>query len=230
MKSKLALFAILFSIFHFSFFIKPTIAAGCTNQYGSTVECPQNHIVVNKKVRHPIDMNLFVENLTSNDTAYSPNDIVEYDIAVSNTSNVNYSTVTVTDTLPSYLTFESGLGTFDSSTNVLTYTITNLNAGTTVHNRFTAKVKSKTSFVNDLTCNVDNYVKIVGPEGPLRPDGTREASQTDDDTASLCVQTKVLGVTTLPVAGFEDYAFMIPFALLAMLGSGLFMTIRKARP
>lgn len=164
-------------------------------------------------------MNVFVENLTSNDAAYSPNDTVEYDIAVSNTSNVNYTEVTVSDTLPTYLTFDSGPGSYNSSTNVLTYTLTNLNAGTTVRNRFTAKVKPATAFANDLTCNVDNYVKVTGPD-----------NQTDDDTASLCVQTRVMGVTTLPVAGFEDYAFALPFAVLALMGSALFMALRKARP
>ncbi|MEK7577459.1 MAG: hypothetical protein AAB492_02450 [Patescibacteria group bacterium] len=198
----------------------PSVSAvGCTNQYGSTVECPQNHIVVNKKVRHPVNMNLFIENLTSNDTAYSPNDTVEYDIAVSSTSNVNYSEVIVSDTLPSYLTFDGGPGTYNKETNILTFTLTNLNAGTTVRTRFTAKVKSSTAFSQDLTCNVVNYVKVTGPDG-----------QTDDDTASLCVQTRVLGVTTLPVAGFEDYAFMIPFAVLAIVGSGMFMALKKARP
>ncbi len=215
-------YSIIFSIFYFLFTIysvTPAHAASCTNQYGSTVECPQNHIVVNKKVRHPINMNVFIENLTSNDTAYSPNDIVEYDIAVSNTSNVNYSEITVSDSLPTYLVFDGGIGSYNSTTNILTYTITNVNAGTTVHNRFTAKVKAASAFANDLTCNVDNYVKVTGPDG-----------QTDDDTASLCVQTKVLGVTTLPVAGFEDYAFMMPFAILAMIGSGLFIAIKKARP
>lgn len=220
MKSKVfTSFAFLLIVGMYVLGIPEVFASNCTNQYGSTVECPQNHIVVNKKVRHPINMNTFVENLTSNDTAYSPNDIVEYDIAVSNTSNVNYSEVSVSDTLPANLTFDGGIGSYDSKTNILTYTLTNLNAGTTVHSRFTAKVNAASSFANDLTCNVDNYVKVTGPDG-----------QSDDDTASLCVQTKVLGVTTLPIAGFEDYAFFLPFAVLAVLGSGLYIAQRRARP
>ena len=219
MKSNHIIFFILTSFIVILFSMPQANASGCTNQYGSTVECPSNHIVINKKVRHPINMNVFVENLTSNDAAYAPNDIVEYDIAVSNTSNVNYQEVTVSDTLPMHLTFDSGPGSYNSSTNMLTYTLTNLNAGTTVRNRFTAKVKAATEFANNLTCNVNNYVKVTGPDG-----------QTDDDTASLCVQTRVMGVTTLPVAGFEDYAFVLPFAILALMGSVLFMALRKARP
>jgi uncharacterized repeat protein (TIGR01451 family) len=218
MKSKHILVSTIAAVV-LSLFIATPVDASCTNQYGSTVECPPNNIVVNKKVRHPINMNVFVENLTSNDTAYSPNDIVEYDIAVTNTSNVNYSEVTVSDTLPSYVTFDGGIGSYNSATNVLTYTLTNLNAGQTVHSRFTVKVKAASAFAHDLTCDVNNYVKVTGPNG-----------QTDDDNASLCVQTRVLGVTTLPVAGFEDYAFTLPFAVMAVLGSALFIASRKARP
>src|SRR5690348_10281927 len=113
MKSKNVAFSLIFAALIAFVAATPVDASGCTNQYGSTVECPPNKIVVNKKVRHPVDMNVFVENLTSNDTAYSPNDIVEYDIAVTNTSNVNYTEVAVSDTLPSYLTFDGGVGSYN---------------------------------------------------------------------------------------------------------------------
>jgi uncharacterized repeat protein (TIGR01451 family) len=182
----------------------------CTNQYGSTVECPPNRLVINKKVRHPTNVNLFVENLTANDTAYSPNSEVEYDIAVTNTSNVNYETVTIIDFFPSQVVFVSGPGRYEVSGNKLTYELSNLNAGQTVHNRVLVKVKDASVFPQDLTCDVVNRTTVTGP-----------GNQSDEDSASLCVQTKVLGVTTLPVAGFEDYAFMVPFLALAIIGFGI---------
>ena len=197
------------------------VYASCTNSYGTTVECPSNNLVVNKKVRHPVNMNLFVENLTSNDTAYSPADTVEYDIAVSNTSNVDYSEVTVSDTLPSYLTFVAGPGSYNASTKVLTYVLPDLKAGTTVHTRFTAKVAESSAFpaANELTCDIKNYVKATGPDG-----------KTSEDTASLCVQTKVLGATTLPVAGFNDLAVSLPFALAGISGLLIIANKRKVQP
>ncbi|HLD24631.1 MAG TPA: hypothetical protein VJB96_01810 [Patescibacteria group bacterium] len=182
----------------------------CTNQYGSTVECPPNQIVVNKKVRYPTNVNLFVENLTSNDTAYSLGDEVEYDVAVTNTSNVNFEIVTVIDILPEGLTFVSGPGRYEAAARKLTYEISNLKAGTTVHNRILAKVTDASKFPQDLNCEVVNAVTATGPGG-----------QSDQDTAALCVQTRVLGVTKLPEAGFEEYAFMIPFLALATIGFGL---------
>lgn len=182
----------------------------CTNQYGNTVECPSNRIVINKKVRQAQNASVFVENITSTDTAYSLGDEVEYDIAVTNTSNANFPTVTVIDVFPEYVTFISGPGRYEAQTRKLTYEISDLKAGATVHNRALVKVKDASAFKNDLTCDIINTVTATGPGG-----------QSDQDTASMCVQTKVMGVATLPVAGFEDWAFMVPFLALATLGFGI---------
>lgn len=180
----------------------------CTNQYGSTVDCPPNHIVINKKVRYPTNTNLFVENLTSNDATYTPNSEVEYDIAVTNTSNVNFATVTVIDVFPNQVVFVSGPGRYEASANKLTFELSDLKAGQTVHTRVLVKVKDVSVFPNDMTCEVVNTATATGPGG-----------QSDEDTSSLCVSTKVV---TMPVAGFEDYAYMLPFLLLAIIGFGIF--------
>lgn len=190
----------------------------CTNQYGSAVECPDNEIVINKKVRHPSNATVFVENLTFNDAAYSPDNEVEYDIAVTNTSSVDYATVTVIDIFPEDTEFVSGPGRYEANERKLTYEISNLKAGTTVHNRVLVKLKSKTAFPEDITCDVVNSVRVTAPN-----------NQSDDDTASLCVRTNVLGVTTLPVAGFEDYAYILPFIALAIVGFGI-LTKGAIRP
>lgn len=210
MKSKIAFFLLLIV---YSLLVIPRAFASCTNSYGSSVECPPNRLEVNKKVRHPTDSNIFVENLTSNDARYSPGDTVEYEIAVTNSSNVDYTEVTISDTLPTGLTFVGGPGSYNSTNRILTYTLSPLKAGETIRTRFTAKVREAAVFGNaELTCNVNNYVKVTGPDG-----------QTDEDTASLCVQTKVLGATTLPVAGFEDWGWILPFAAIGLLGMVLLL-------
>ena len=40
----------------------------------------------------------------------------------------------------------------------------------------------------------------------------------DEDNTKICVQTEVLGVTTLPQAGPEDYLPLLPFALIGITG------------
>ncbi len=188
----------------------------CTNQYGTSVECPSNHIVINKKVRHATNANVFVENITHNDAAYMPNSEVEYDIAVSNTSTSDYATVTVIDVFPSQVIFVSGPGRYEASSNKLTYELSDLKAGQTVHTRVLVKVKDVSVFPNDMTCEVVNTATATGPGG-----------QSDEDTSSLCVTTKAI---TLPVAGFEDYAYMLPFFALAIIGFGILATKGAIRP
>jgi uncharacterized repeat protein (TIGR01451 family) len=192
--------------------------SSCTDQYGATVNCPTSNIVINKTVRYPTNPYLFVENLTGNDPAYSPNDEVEYDVAVTNTSNVNFPTVTVIDVFPSQETFVSGPGTYDASSNKLTYELSDLNAGATAHNRILTRVKDASVFPADqaITCNIVNTATATGPGG-----------QSDQDTSSLCVQTKVLGASQLPVAGFNDWMVALPFATAGLAGLGL--TIKKGR-
>lgn len=201
----------LFAMFALSMTARPVFADGsCTNQYGSTVECPTDHIEINKKVAYPTNKSFFVENITSADTAYAPGDEVEYDIAVTNTSNTNYQTVTVIDTFPGVVTFMSGPGRYEQNGNKLTYEISNLGAGETVHNRVLVQLDGIASFPQDLTCEIENTVRVTGPNG-----------MSDSDTADLCVQTKVMGATTLPVAGFDDWAYALPFIALAVAGVGI---------
>jgi len=218
MKSKILFFIAVLVIGYWILDIPSALADGCTNQYGATVECPSTNIVINKKVRFPTNVQLFVENLTSSDPAYSPKDEVEYDVAVTNTSNVNFPTVTVIDIFPQYMTFLSGPGRYEAAHNTLTYEISDLKAGTTVHNRMLVKVKDASVFPanQDITCDIINTATATGPGG-----------QSDQDTSALCVQTKVLGAKTLPVAGFEDNMIIATFAAIGEMGILLILMGRK---
>lgn len=201
-------------MYHGAFSISPVLAqeaVNCTNQYGASIECPPNRIVVNKKVRFPTNVSLFVENVTKNDPAYAPGDEVEYDVAVTNTSNVNYQTITVIDVFPEEVEFVSGPGRYEKDSRKLTYEISDLRAGQTIHNRLLVRVL-KSVAVPD--CDVVNTVTVTGPGG-----------QSDQDTANLCVDIKP---TTLPVAGFDDYMFLYPFIAIAIIGFGL-IAIEKRR-
>lgn len=192
--------------------IAPRVSANgtCTDQYGSYVNCPSNNIDINKKVRYPTNPSVFVENLTDRDASYSPGDEVEYDVAVTNTSNDNFATVTVIDVFPGVVTFVSGPGRYETNNNKLTYELSNLKAGETVHNRVLVKLADASKFPNDLKCDIVNTVTATGPGG-----------QSDQDQSSLCVRTGINGVKTLPVAGFDDWAYMIPFLTFALIGFGI---------
>ncbi len=210
MKSYKALIVTLVLTSLFAVAPKAFADGDCTNQYGNPTECPKDRIEINKKVRYPTNSSLFVENLTDRDASYSPGDEVEYDLAVTNTSNENYQTVTVIDVFPGVVTFVSGPGRYETNANKLTFELSDLKAGQTVHSRVLVKLSDASKFPDDLKCDIVNTATATGPGG-----------MSDQDTASLCVRTKVAGVTTLPVAGYEDWAYVIPFLTLALIGFGI---------
>lgn len=213
MSSKIiaALFLVLSSLFVAATPVLADEGATCTNQYGSSVECPPNNIVVNKKVRSATNANVFVENITSRDPAYMPGEEVEYDVAVTNTSNANFATVTVIDVFPEEVEFVSGPGRYEKEFRKLTYEISDLKAGATVHNRMVVKILRNVAVPD---CDVVNTVTATGPGG-----------QSDQDTANLCVNVRV--TEKLPEAGFEDYMFVYPFAALAAVGFGILMVPKR---
>jgi len=184
--------------------------------YGNN-ETPPANLTVNKYVKNPIT-NGFVENLGSTDPTFSPGATVTFRLAVKNTSGESFHPVEVVDQFPDFLTYigSSVQGTYDAGKRRLVMTLENLAAGETKDIEVTAKVADRSAFASDrdFFC-VSNYAKVTAP---ARPDG-------DDDTAEFCITTRVGGATNLPVAGFNDFATVIPF--LSLGGIGLVLLKKK---
>ncbi|MCL4360012.1 DUF11 domain-containing protein [Patescibacteria group bacterium] len=182
----------------------PVKADQCTTDYGGTTTCTPSDLVISKAVKNPIT-GQFVANLTSTDATFSPGSEVDFRLTVKNTSGQTFDPVTVKDIFPNYLTFVAGPGTFDSSTNTLTFTLNNLIAGETRTVGVVGKVVDASRFPAG-----ENFFCVVN---------TAEVSalnRNDQSTSQLCIATSVLGATTLPVAGFNDLLVLLPF-----LGMGL---------
>lgn len=186
-------------------------AQSCTTQYGGTTTCQPTDLIINKEVKNPLT-GVFVENLSSTDATFSPGAEVHFRLIIKNTSGETFSPVTVKDVLPDFLTFEAGPGTYDKASRTLTFTTDNLIAGESRSFEIVVRVENKAA--NQSLFCVTNYAIVTAA---ARPAG-------DDDTAQLCIQTRVLGVTTLPVAGFDDLVLLVPFA---GLGLGGFALLRK---
>ena len=216
MKSKYI--ALSLFLLPFTFFLFPSLAkAECTTQYGggqySSTGCTPNDLLVNKEVANPITGS-FVENLTTTDATFSPGSDVLFRLTIKNQSGETFNPVTVKDVLPDFLTFVAGPGVYDKTNKTLTFTLENLIAGETRRIEIMTKVLDKSAFPagKSFFC-VTNYVKITAP---ARPDG-------DDDTAQACIQTSVLGAKTLPVAGFNDMALLLPFMGVGLSGIALML-------
>ncbi len=185
---------------------KPVLADYCTTQYGNQT-CRPSDLLINKEVQNPVTGN-FVDNLSSSDPTFAPGSNVTFLLTIQNVSGQTFDPVVVNDVLPSYLTFVSGPGTYNSTNNTLTFTLNNLIAGETRNYQITTKVlPTSISFV----C-VNNYAEarddIVG--------------RFNSDTAQFCIRTtNVLSATTLPVAGNNDLLLLLPFAGVGLTGVAL---------
>lgn len=181
-------------------------AQSCTTQYGGQVTCAPADLTINKQVQNPVTKS-FVENLTTSDPTYKPGDNVLFQLTITNSSGQTFDPVTVKDVLPPFLTFVAGPGSYDAGSNTLTFMLNNLIAGETRSVQIMAHVNS---IDKSMVC-VNNYAEA-------RDDAV---GRFDSDNAQLCLSTNVLGATTLPVAGFNDYLLLLPFAGVSLSGLAL---------
>ena len=195
----------------------------CTPIYGGGETCvSKGNLIINKTVKNP-SSGLFVDNLSqTSDPKFGPNQTITFQLTVVNTGGKNFSEVTVTDILPSYLDFVSGPGVFDSNTKKLTFKIVDLGAGET--RTYTIAVKVTPSIPSDPAVNcVVNQARAISD--------ISEAS----DVSQVCLQNtgkggfEVLGapkVYETPATGPE----MLPlFGLIPAGLSGLFLRKRASK-
>ncbi len=151
---------------------------GCQPIYGGGQTCvTQGNLLVNKTIQNP-QTGDFVDNLTnSTDPRFNPDQNVPFQVSVINTGDATIAQTTVVDTLPSFLTFVSGPGNFDSNTRKLTFTIMNLNPGEKRVFAIMAKVLSFSNIPVGITCDPVNQVSA-----------TAENGQTSNDVSRFCIE------------------------------------------
>lgn len=194
-----------------SFFLaKPLFAAvRCETQYGGGEVCVKTgQLQINKKV-FDSDSNQFVDNLGINTRKFTSGDEITFRLEIKNVGDATFDKVSVNDTLPSFLEITSGSLSFD---------ITDLTPGETETREIKAKVVGDDKLPSDK-----NIVCVVN---------TAEVSSGDErdkDTAQVCLEKKVLGITTFPKVGPEN-SFLIIFGSLVfgVLGLSLLKFSKKS--
>lgn len=191
---------------------------GCGTQYGG--QCPPApSILIDKMVGQAIMTKggvtnvTYVDNLTPSDARFRAGQQVYFKLRVKNTSSVNLINVTVKDYVPSYLQPIEGPGTYDASTQTITF-----NAGNFVPNEEKIYYLTMQVFPQDrlpadkgLFCLVNRVLA-----------STDQTS--DDDTSQLCIEKEVIAVAKVPSAG-PEMGFVLLTGELVVLGAG--MILRK---
>lgn len=216
---------VFLSVFALSIFILMASAQGvradtaCQPIYGGGQTCIQvGNILINKTVQNP-QTAAFVDNLNINDPKFAPASSVKFNITVTNTGSSTINKTTVKDTLPQFVSFVSGSGSFDFNTKILTFDVGNLAAGESRTFTIAAKVADGGQLPADqgITCVVNQAM------------ATAENGQQSSDNSQFCIQKPVLGetkgglkvfpapaVTTTPSTGPEM------LSLIGLIPTGLF--------
>jgi len=222
-------------------FANTAFAAGsqydCQTPYSQ--QCEPVELMVKKTVKNP-STGVFVENLTKDSKeVYTPNSIVPFKITVTNSTNASISAVTVKDTLPEHTTFASGIGTFDTATNTLTFTLNDLKPNEVRETNIQVRVLDTTQLPattdpicvtnratatgNGVTKNADSQFCIQQPgTGSTVPGTTKGGNPMETKGGKKIFPEPVTNKT--PSTGPEA------LALIPLIGSGIsgFMLRRKA--
>ncbi|MBI4057874.1 DUF11 domain-containing protein [Candidatus Microgenomates bacterium] len=151
----------------------------CQPVYGGGQTCVQvGNVLINKTVKNP-QTGAFVDNLGVNDPKFSPDQQVPFQLTVTNTGSSTLSKVTVKDTLPQFVDYVSGLGTFDQASKTLTFEVSDLKANESRTFNLTAKVVSVGALPSDqsVVCVVNQAQATAN-------------NQTSADNAQFCIQTQ----------------------------------------
>lgn len=193
--------------------------SNCEVVYGGGEVCPTNvSFTLDKQVKVPSKGDQFVDNLTINDTLFTPSQDVTYQIKIKNTGNTTISQVVAIDALPASLTYVGG-GSYDAGTKTVKFEAKNLEAGKEAVFFLTAKVKDAKSL---NTTNPECVTNVVTANDGK---GTRA-----EDTANLCISKP--GVQVQPQVPAKSIPNTGPEALALLLlppvgAAGLYLR-RKA--
>lgn len=194
-----------------SFFLtKPLLAAvRCETQYGGGEVCVKTgQLQINKKVFDP-DSKQFVDNLGINTHKFTSGNEIIFRLEIKNIGDATFDKVGVSDILPSFMELTSGSLSFD---------LTDLTPGKTETREIKAKVVGDDKFPSDK-----NIICVVN---------TAEVSsgnERDKDTTQVCLEKKVLAITTFPKVGPENSLFIIFGSLVfGVLGLSLLKFSKKS--
>lgn len=174
---------------------------------------PSRQIIIDKKVK-PDEWTEWYDNLSSDVVVFTADDKIDFKVLIKNSGENDLSNIEVIDYLPDHVNFVSGPEGAIREGREVKWTIDHLNPGE--EKEFTLQVqvvKSENLPEYDLFCVV-NRVKA-----------TAESGESDEDTAQICVETRILGAAIQPEAGAE--LWLLASSLLGISGLGLVLSRKR---
>ena len=168
-----------------------SFAAGSSNCqviYGGGEVCNNDiKFSINKLVGVP-NKSDFVDNLNINDAKYSADQTVPFKIIITNTGNTKIGHMKVTDTLPSYLTYVSGGGTWDQNARTITFDLNDLDAGRAQQYVINVKVVADNQLPQD-----QGSVCVVNQANAIEDSGVKAS-----DSSQVCITRQAIPQKSTP--------------------------------
>ncbi len=161
--------------------------SNCQIIYGGGEVCNNNiQFSINKMVGIPNTSN-FTDNLSINDSKYSAGQTIPFKIIVTNTGSNKIGHIKVTDTLPQYLTWISGDGSWNADARTITFDINNLDASRAQQFVINAKVVDNNQLPNQSAVCVTNQVNAFEDSGV-----------TAADSSQVCITREIVSTNPTP--------------------------------
>lgn len=163
--------------------------SNCQVIYGGGEVCDRNiEFSLEKYVQKANKGGEYVENLNTNDPRFSANQEVSFKIVVKNVGQNTIESMTVTDTLPQYVTFVSGAGNYDKNTNKISFTIQNLAKNEQKEFIIVTKIVDENALPTDkaISCVVNNVTAV------------ENSGTSAKDSSQFCIEKQVVTAKPTP--------------------------------
>jgi len=158
---------------------------------------PTVQILIDKKIKNP-ESGDYVDNLGVNDYHFAPGEEIRFKIQVKNTGETTFGKIEVKDYLPEYVELVSGKTEIEYQ-----------------------DLKSDESYEFELLVKVVSAEKIPDDQMVycvINKATVKANDQSDEDTAQLCIEKKVLGVAVQPEVGANLLVLGLGFLGISALG------------
>lgn len=176
-------------------------AATCTPIYNGGPTCTNNGLTVEKEVLNP-QTNLFVHDLGMSDPHYHGNDMITFQIILTNNSSQDMDNITVQDNLPPDVTFHDGTGTYNAGNKTVTFQVKKLVAKHSQVFTINTLVHAQDTFTksNSVFCESNSTVAVPSN------------GQLAQDSAQFCLEK----ITGTPSTGPEALGLLSVVSLLPL--------------
>lgn len=175
---------------------------------------PSRQIVIDKQVK-PDNWSEWYDNISIDKYVFIADDIIEFKIVVKNSGEDDLTNVEVIDYLPDFVNLISAPAGYTQDGQEIKWNAGHFNPG-----------EEKEYF---LTVQVVDSEQLEGKGGFCITNKVQTQAETgewDEDTAEICIESRILGATEMPEAGAEVAIGVL--ASLALAGIGA-LTKRRYR-